>query len=157
MIRNYRSDDAEVVRQCVVELQDFERTIDPRLRTGEAMADAYCQQMHDRCRRAEGRIFVAEREGAVVGFVTVFAREPFTELDEPPGTFAFIGALFVLAPHRKRGIGRALVAHAEAFARSMGARELRLGVLRANASARRLYLAADFLPHLEILTKRWEV
>src|SRR5687768_7004512 len=133
VIRDYRPDDADVLRRCVVELQEFERTIDPRLRTGEAMADAYCAQMHDRCRRAAGRIFVAERDGAVVGFVTVLAREPFTELDEPSGTYAFISDLAVLAPHRKQGIGRALLAHAEAYARSMGARELRIGVLKQNA------------------------
>ncbi len=103
-----------------------------------------------------GQIFVAEIDGAVVGFVTVIAREPFTELDEPPGTYALITDLVVLPPHRNKGIGRALLERAEAYARSAGARELRIGVLVQNEPARRLYLAANFSPHLEIMTKRWK-
>lgn len=138
----------------MVELQEVERAIDPRLRTGESMADAYCEQMHDRCRRADGRILVAEQDSDVVGFVTVLAREPFTELDDPPGTYAFITDLIVLSPHRRKGIGRRLLERAEAFARSAGASELRIGVLNKNAPARTLYSAADFVPHLEILTKK---
>lgn len=157
MIRDYRPDDAHVVRRCVIELQEFERTIDPGLRAGEAMADAYCEQMDARCQRSGGQIFVAEIAGAVVGFVTVIAREPFTELDEPPGTYALITDLVVLPAQRNKGIGRALLERAEAYARLAGARELRIGVLVQNELARRLYLAADFQPHLEILTKRWEV
>jgi GNAT superfamily N-acetyltransferase len=153
-IRDYTPDDAAAVRRCVVELQEFERAIDPRLRPGELMADAYCEQMHARCRHANGQIFVAEADGAVAGFVAVLARQRFTELDEPPGTYALVTDLVVLPASRRRGIGRTLLDRAEAFARSAGAAELRIGVLTANSFARQLYLDAEFLPHLEILTKR---
>lgn len=153
-IRDYRPADAAALRRCVVELQEVERAIDPRLRTGESMADAYCEQIHERCRRADGRVFVADADGEVVGFVTVLAREPFTELDDPPGTYAFLTDLIVLSPHRRKGIGRQLLERAESFARSAGARELRIGVLNKNAPARRLYLDADFVPHLEIFSKK---
>jgi ribosomal protein S18 acetylase RimI-like enzyme len=154
-IRDYQPDDASALRQCVVALQEFERTMDPRLRPGESMADAYCEQIHARCRDADGRIFVAEQNGIVVGFVAVLAHETFKELDEPAGSYAFISDLVVLAPYRRRGIGRKLLERAEAFARAEGARELRIGVLARNDQARRLYLAAEFTPHLEIFSKRW--
>ena len=153
-IREYQPGDAAAVRQCVVALQEHERTIDPRLRPGEAMADAYCEQIHARCRRADGKIFVAEQDGVVVGFVAVLARETFKELDEPTGSYAFISDLVVLAPYRRGGIGRKLLARAEAFAREAGARELRIGVLARNVEALRLYQAAEFTPHLEVLAKR---
>ena len=52
-----------------------------------------------------------------------------------------------------RGIGTTLLRRAEAFAREADARALRIGVLGANGEARRLYLAAEFVPHLEIFAK----
>ena len=52
-----------------------------------------------------------------------------------------------------RGIGTNLLRRAEAFASEADARALRIGVLGANGEARRLYLAAEFVPHLEIFAK----
>ena len=153
-IREYGVADAAALRRCVVALQEFERTIDPGLRPGETMADAYCERMHARCGEAVGRIFVAELAGTVIGFVTVLAHEAFTDLDDPPGTYGLVTDLAVLPPHRKQGVGRRLLERAEDFAREAGATELRIGVLAQNTAARRLYLAAEFAPHLEILSKR---
>ena len=155
LIRDYEEADAAALRHCVVALQEFERTFDSRLRPGEAMADEYCEQIHTRCREAAGRVFVAELDGAVVGFVAALSREPFTELDDPPGHYALVTDLIVLEPYRGRRIGRQLLERAEAFIRDTGASELRIGVLADNRAARRLYLDAAFAPHLEILVKRW--
>jgi GNAT superfamily N-acetyltransferase len=155
LIREYRADDATIVRRCVVELQEHERTIDPRLRPGEAMADDHWAHLQTRCVQANGRVFVAELDGAVVGFVTVLAAERFTQFDEPPGTYGLVTDLAVLASHRGRGIGRQLIQRAEAFARAAGASELRIGVLSENVAAHRLYLESGFVPHVEVLTKRW--
>jgi len=44
---------------------------------------------------------------------------------------------------------------AEEYARAAGATELRIGVLTQNDAARRLYHDAAFVPHVEILIKRW--
>jgi ribosomal protein S18 acetylase RimI-like enzyme len=155
VIRDCRQDDAAAVRRCIVELQDFERTIDPRLRSGESMADAYWTNIQARCARANGRVFVAEQEDGIVGFVAVLAAEPFTELDDPPGTYALVTDLVVLATYRGQGVGARLLRHAEAFARTAGATELRIGVLSGNTAARQLYLRAGFAPHLEIFVRRW--
>jgi GNAT superfamily N-acetyltransferase len=152
-IREYEDCDAGALHQCVVELQDFERALEPRLRPGEIMADAYCANLHERCRHAEGRIFVAESDGGVIGFVAVLAREPFTELDDPPGTYALVTDLSVLATHRRQGIARRLLARAEAYARADGATELRIGVLARNDAARRLYLSEKFSPYAEVFSK----
>lgn len=122
---------------------------------GEEMADRYCERIHTRCREAHGKVYVAEEDSMVVGFTTVLAREPFTELDDPPGYYALITDLVVLEPYRGRGIGRRLLERAEAYAKQAGATELRIGVLAKNGAARRLYLDVGFQPHLELLNKRW--
>lgn len=155
LIREYRKDDAAALRACVVELQEFERTLDARLPSGEEMATAYCENIQARCREADGRIFVAECAGTVVGFVAVLAHEPFTEPDDPPGTRAVIADLVVLSAWRNGGMGRKLLDHAEAYVRSRGARELRIEVLSRNDAARALYHVEGYVPYLEVFVKRW--
>src|SRR5215510_6194875 len=153
IIRQYQHSDAAALRQCVIVLQEAERAIDPLLLPGAVIADRYCERIYERCREAAGKIFVAEEDSEVVGFVTVLARESFTELDDPPGHYALITDLVVLEPYRGRGIGRQLLVNAEAYAMHAGAIELRIGVLANNGPARRLYIHAGFQPHLEVFTK----
>ena len=140
-------------RACVVELQDAVREIDPRLRPGEAMADAYLEQMHARCRASSGAIFVAEQAGVVVGLVMVLARVPFESLDERPGDYALVAELIVRTGFRGQGIGRALLHTAERYARDAGATELRLWVLSLNHSAKELYFDEGFATYGELLAK----
>ena len=152
-IREFQPGDTDACRVCVIELQDFGRQFDPRLRTGESMADEYWLQMHARCREQSGTILVAERGNAVVGFVMLLARVPFESLDDPPGYYALVAELVVLDGHRGAGIGRALLKAAEHLARESGASELRIGVLSRNLPARGLYLDEGFAPYSEILSK----
>ena len=71
-IRAYRvSDDLPAVRACLIELQECERALDPRLTPGADMADAYLEGLFRRCDRFAGQLFVAEDGGRVIGFVSV--------------------------------------------------------------------------------------
>ena len=143
MIREYEpSRHRGQLRACVVELQDFERGLEPTLPKGEAMADRYLAHVLDRRAGGAGRIFVSEEGGAVVGFVGVLARV----VPEPDETqaYAYVSDLVVLPAYRRRGIGRALLERAEAYARGEGARVLRVGVLAKNEAAARLYRSLGF-------------
>ena len=73
-IRPYTATDFDAARQCVVELQEVERTIDPRLRAGESMAVPYWEHVLQRCREARGQVFVAVSDGSVVGVVPFLRR-----------------------------------------------------------------------------------
>ena len=127
-----------------MELQEFERTIEPALPAGTAMADAYLAYILDRCREYRGKVFVAEVDRRVVGFVCVWAGVPPTEPDEPPMEYAYISDLVILTPFRQRGLGRALLGRAEGYAREQQARVIRIGVLAQNVIARQLYLDMGF-------------
>jgi ribosomal protein S18 acetylase RimI-like enzyme len=143
MIREYEpSRHRGQLRACVVELQEFERGLEPTLPKGEAMADRYLAHVLDRCAGGAGRIFVSEEDGTVVGFVGVLARV-VPEPDEAQA-YAYVSDLVVLPAHRRRGIGRALLERAEAYARGEGARVLRVGVLAKNEAAARLYRSLGF-------------
>lgn len=131
------------LRACFIELQDFERRMEPAMPPGDAVADAYLERMLERCKSWDGAVFVALVGGRVGGFVSVWASVP-PEPDEPGRPYAFVSDLVVLEGLRGRGIGRALLAAAERHARACGAATLRLDVMIANAAARRLYENAGF-------------
>lgn len=153
-IREYRDPDAVGLRACIVALQDYERSIDPRLLPGDTIADAYRAILQARGAESQGTIFVADRQGAIIGFVAVLAHVLQTELDEPPGTYALVSDLMVMPACRGHGIGRALLQHGERYARTAGATELRVGVLSDNPGAHGLYRTAGFAPYFELLVKR---
>ena len=140
MIRDYEpARDADVVRACIVELQEFERTLEPSLPPGEAMAEAYHKVILERCAKRAGRIFVVEVDRVVVGFAAVLGRVAPEAPDEEQATYAYVSDLVVLPSCRGKGLGRKLLERAEAFARSSGVRILQIGVLARNESAARLY------------------
>jgi ribosomal protein S18 acetylase RimI-like enzyme len=138
------SRDRGAVRTCFVGLQDFEREFDPRMPPGERVADAYLDLMFRRCREFDGAVLVAEFDGVVVGFVTLWTRFRSSEPDDDPREHGFVSDLVVLAAYRGRGFGRSLLRAAEARAREAGACELRLSVKAGNAGALALYSAEGF-------------
>ncbi len=155
MIRDYDpAQHRDQVKSCVVELQEFERALEPSLPRGKDMADAYLTFLLDRCSKAAGRVLVAEVVRRVVGFVAVFARVAPEEPDEDQTPYAYISDLVVLPRYRRRGIGRALLEHAEALVGTSGARILRVGVLAKNEPAAKLYRAAGFSDYQLHLVKR---
>lgn len=154
-IRQYRGGTDDAALRCLeVELQEFERTVEPALPPGEAMADAYIAHLFACCAKWQGRMFVAEDDGVVAGFVCVYGRCPQEELDESPEPYAFVSDLVVMPAHRNTGIGQRLLATAEAYARECGVAELKIGVLQRNGGALRLYERLGFRQYRIELTKR---
>jgi ribosomal protein S18 acetylase RimI-like enzyme len=152
-IRQYdRARDAALLRALSVEHQDFSRSLEPSWPEGRAVVDDYVAFLEKECAAHDGCVLLAEAEGAVVGFVCVVAT---TRGDSPddPAIFAWIHDIFVRPAHRRRGVARALMAAAESFARSRGAKELRLGVIDRNETARGMYRALGFRDYTRVLTK----
>ena len=147
MVREFdEASDGAAIRRAFIELQDFERAIDPRMPPGEEIADRYLRLMFDRCAEFSGVVLVAEVDNTVVGFVSVWTRYRSSEPDDDPSEHGFIPDLVVLASHRGRGIGRALLEAAETRAREAGADGVRLSVKTGNAGARSLYEADGYEP-----------
>jgi ribosomal protein S18 acetylase RimI-like enzyme len=145
IIRDFdHSRDRPALRDCFIELQNYERQLDPGKPEGSTIAEAYLNWMFARCREWEGRVFVAEVAGQVVGFSCVWARVRPDEPGENPAEYAYVSDLVVRTTYQRRGIGSQLLSAAEGYARARGARSLRIGVLARNSAARRLYGAAGF-------------
>jgi RimJ/RimL family protein N-acetyltransferase len=85
-------------------------------------------------RSSSGAVLVASgADGSIVGRLSV-ARDP-----HPSSRHVADLGLMVAAGHRRRGIGRALLDAAEAWARAVGVSKLELHVLPHNAAAIALY------------------
>lgn len=132
------------VRECLIELQDFERELDPRMPPGALIDKAYVAEMQKRCRDCDGTILVAEVGAEVAGYATVLARVKSEDIDAGDLEYALISDLVVKKPFRGRGIGQQLLREAEAYAQSRRARWLRIGVLAANQVARSMYEISGF-------------
>ena len=83
------------------------------------------------------RLWVAERNGALVGSIFVAPSEGL------PGS-AQLRMLYVEPEARGQGVGTTLVAQAVSFARDEGFERMRLWTHTVQAAARRLYAAAGF-------------
>ncbi|HYH84450.1 MAG TPA: GNAT family N-acetyltransferase [Pyrinomonadaceae bacterium] len=152
-IREYRAEDRRQVEECFVELQEFERRIEPRRVEGRAVVEKYLRFMFDKCAQTEGTVFVLEDDGRVVGFVSVWAKLKVNGLVNEEAEVAYVSDLFVNAAYRGRGLGRALLQRAEDYSVAKGATTLNIGVLAENTGARRLYNDFGFREDKVELTK----
>ena len=88
--------------------------------------------------RDDHAVFVADDGGSVCGWVHVL----FTPRLEPP--FVELGGLIVEESKRGSGVGRALIAAAEAWARHSGAPSLRVRTNMVRENAHRFYSRMGF-------------
>ncbi|HWT01714.1 MAG TPA: GNAT family N-acetyltransferase [Pyrinomonadaceae bacterium] len=152
-IREYETGDAAELRECYVELQDDERLLDPHLRDGQSSAEEYLGYMFRRCSETEGKVFVAEAGGSVVGFVSIWAKILSRAIEEEEYEYAYVSDLVVLRAHRGRGLGRALLGKAEEYAAQRGAKLVRINVHARNGAARGLYESFGFRERVIELSK----
>jgi ribosomal protein S18 acetylase RimI-like enzyme len=142
-----------LIRTGTVELQDLERSLDPRKPSGESIADRYVEHLHEQCRKHAGSILVAHYEGQPAGFVVVWTQYRSPDLSDSPEPQAYVPDRVVLAKYRRRGIARALMRAAEARAREAGSPCIGLFVSAADASAQALYASEGFRSSANFLEK----
>ena len=144
-IRTVTTDkDLQEIRSCVVELQDYECQLDPRMPSGESIADEYLEDIRRKCEEHDGQIFLSEIDGSIAGFVSVLAKVSSGVLNDGNLICSCIDDLIVREQFRRLGVGKKLIEAAESFAKSKKARWLRLSAMARNTSARKLYSSVGF-------------
>jgi ribosomal protein S18 acetylase RimI-like enzyme len=153
IIRDYDpAKDYPALRACFVELQAWEQGLEPGLPAPDDAADPYLAEVFRNCADHSGRIFLAETDGALVGFVCVLAKA-LPSADDGIEPYAYISDLIVRAAYRGRGIGRALMMRAETFAREFGTEQIKVGVLVRNEGTHAFYRANGFRDYTVQLVK----
>jgi len=108
---------------------------------GPARSPAYLQSL---LQRGDVAVWVAERNGEVVGMLVAMERRvpdlPFLV----PHHYVEIDAIVVDEDYRSQGIGRSLLASAESWAILLGCDGIQLGVWEFNRRARAFYEAQGY-------------
>jgi aminoglycoside 6'-N-acetyltransferase I len=102
-------------------------------------------EAEERVARSDPRIetFVAEADDGIAGFAEVSLRSDYVNGCET-SPVAFLEGIYVRPEHRRHGLGRALVAAAEQWARDHGCSELGSDALLANHLSHRFHGGAGF-------------
>jgi ribosomal protein S18 acetylase RimI-like enzyme len=151
-IRPYRTEDRERVERRFAQLSDYEHTLDKFTNPGESVAAPHMDWLLAECAQNQGAIFVAETEGVIVGFVSTYV-EHEQDISVNLSEYLHICDLIVTAEHRGRGIGSALLAQAEAYAREIGQKVIKLNVLANNEDALSVYRRFGLKAHMLTMLK----
>lgn len=156
VIRAYRSSDQKRLADCILELQNVERALEPDRVEGARIVTRNLEELLTIVRQNRGQIFVAEAHEEVVGFICVRLEHDKEEYLSTLTDYAYISDLVVLPSHRGQGYGAALLQKAEEFARQEGMAILKIHVLAKNQQAAAVYLHAGFRPYELALLKQLE-
>lgn len=145
-IRPARPEDEAALIEQFTGLNRYEQPFIGNRRLDEAGGEASLRHTEAWLERSGGVMFVAEREGRVVGHLAVGRerRPPFVR--EEWRDYAYVSELFLREEARGLGLGRALLEAAEAWARGQGLPTLVLSVLVGNDLAAGRYEAFGFRP-----------
>ena len=134
VIRRACKDDKEQAGALWLRLVNEHAAMDPRFGVAGDALERWTNDFEYWLDNEQSRVFVAEREGALVGFVTAC-------LWEPPPVYSFseevyLNELYVVPEARRQGVGHRLVEAVKAWAEALPVDRLRFGVLAANTDGR---------------------
>lgn len=134
--RAVAADEEDVVRLWM-ELLRSQAVLDKRFTPADDAQERWRNDYREWLDRKSRRLFVAEVDGRVCGFVTAETSSPAPIFEGR--SEVYIDELFVEPDSRRRGLGTALVAAVRQWAESLGAVRIRAGLLAANDEGRRFW------------------
>jgi GNAT superfamily N-acetyltransferase len=143
-IRPARAQDLDALVDLLAALFSLETDFRPDARRQRRGLE---RMLEDPARRL---VLVAERDGSVIGMITVQLVVSTAE----GGDAGLVEDLIVAGPHRGAGVGRRLLASAEHWAWSRGATRLQLLADRENALALGFYAVAGWTPTRLVCRRR---
>lgn len=135
MIRLANVSDTEAIAQLWEKLVAYHRALDPDLPDATVNGGRlYAQRLSDRMNDSHTRIFVAEEDGQVVGYVLGVIVDLVPEMFQPE-IGGFLADIYVDDTYRGHGIGRALVETLMTWFRERQVRYVEWYVASKNADA----------------------
>ena len=136
-IRAGRREDAEAAARLWMQSAQEHTSHDPVYATAPDAEKTMRRFLADLARNGYAFVFVATVDEEMVGFASGELREGSPTF--LPKTWASVDDVFVLPGYRNRGIGHALIASVEGWARRKGANGVSLQVAAANGRGRKFY------------------
>jgi len=130
-IRRACKEDQDQVGALWLRLLTEHAVLDPRVAVADDALVRWSNDFPYAVAREQARIFVADQEGTLVGFISARLWTPLPIYAET--TEGYIDELYVVPEARRQGVGARLVQAVKAWAAAVPAGQLRVGVLAANA------------------------
>jgi ribosomal protein S18 acetylase RimI-like enzyme len=144
-IRPVESRDQAAIARLWQALSDYHARIDPRLPLAVPGADErYAERLIERRGDPGTRVFVAEVDGQVVGYILGAIIDLHPDLFQHTDA-GFIADIFVDPAYRRRGIARELVETISAWFTEQGAQHIEWQVAAANTAGVRFWEAVGGL------------
>lgn len=100
--------------------------------------------LQSRLAKTDAAMFVADIDGAVVGFAFVQLGCPHDDAMHRPRVFAYLEDIVVSSDHRRLGVGKALMQKVEAWAGDRNVDQIELTVWEFNEEAKEFYEALGY-------------
>jgi ribosomal protein S18 acetylase RimI-like enzyme len=147
VIRPVQPGDVEALRVMAATNHDDTRFFHDRHFPRERSRELYARWIEKSCHGAAAAVLVAERQGQLLGYLTM--------LQPAPGC-GQIGLCGVAPTARGMGLGRALVAEAQRWFHGQGLMQATVVTQGRNLNATRLYERSGFITeHLQLWFHRW--
>ena len=151
-IRSARASDRGAILSLWLDLIEHHRRLDPGYPSLPGARERLLAEIARGLRMNSCCIGMAEAEGKPIGFV--FAEVCRSDRPAQAGAGeSWIHELYVDPDWRQRGVGDALVKHADAFFRERGVDSLSVRVEVANQDATRFWAARGFRDRARVLTR----
>jgi GNAT superfamily N-acetyltransferase len=153
IIREYTKEDIQGIKQCLMELQEFEKMLDPNRLAGIEVAHDYLEHLLQLSRQEKGKLFVVEINNEIVGMVSVVI-ENYKKHMIKTGKVAFISDVIILPEYKDKGIMKDLLGKAEEYARSKGIQYIQTALLNNHSEGIERFTRNGFHSYETILQKK---
>ena len=124
--------------------QLYEQEFEPDRRLDPQVAEEFLPEILKRVAANRGRIFVAEEDGAAIGWAVFTVGQNQLYVVEAERAYGYIAELFVSVFSRSKGTGRALISACEDEARRQGLNQIKIGVLTKSTRTAEIYAKAGY-------------
>ncbi len=134
------------------EMMDFHAQVEPRFRPAPAPAGEQAWEKHvrdDIWGREDWCVFVAEKEGELIGQIMGTLRDPYPVFK--PGRYGYVTDIVVDPAVRRGGVGQALFEALKAWFRERGASHLELQVAHNNLVSQAFWRAEGCTDYMDAL------
>jgi len=141
-------DDRWAILQFIFDLQVHEHSFEPNRRIDAQVAEEHYAVLIPYVAAHNGKALVAEDEaGHVIGWAAFYEDGGDVFIRAEERRHGFLAELYVVEAARGAGVGRALIAACEDWARGRRLASLRIGLLARNAEALTVYERAGYTPY----------
>lgn len=158
IIREFANNDIEQIKDLLVELQQYVIEIDKYNLNiiSDAYRDKYFEYMIDDLKTQQGKIYIAEENGAIVGFIAGYVQtyDERDKLDYTCPNKGIVAELIVSKNIRSKGSGQLLLNKLEEYFTSIECKYIQIDVFAYNEIGKNFYYKNKYEDRMITLFKK---